>query len=193
MRKNVCVYCASGNYIPQVYKDAAIRLGEICAQQGINIINGAGEMGLMGAMSDACLANGGTVTGVIPQFMVDLGWQHKGLTQLHITDGMASRKQKLRDLSDGIITMAGGCGTMEELWETVTARQLHLYDHPIIVLNTNGFYDSIKEWFEKCVDEQFVRKENANIMAFANTPEEAIELFLSLPERKESDIRDERH
>lgn len=192
-RKNVCIFCSSGNYIPQVYKDDARRLGELCAEKGINIINGAGAQGLMGITADACLAGSGTVSGVIPKFMLDLGWAHSGLTELHVTDDMASRKQKLRDLSDGIITLAGGCGTMDELWETVTARQLHQYDHPIIVLNTAGFYNPIKEWFQTCINEQFVRQANADLIAFADTPEEAIRLFEELPERKDCDIREERH
>jgi hypothetical protein len=193
MRKNVCVFCSSGNHIPQVYKDAARRIGELCAEKGINLINGAGTSGLMGESSDACLAKGGTVTGVIPQFMYDVGWAHTGLTELYVTEDMASRKQKLRDLSDGIITLAGGCGTMEELWESVTSRQLQLYDHPIIVLNTAGFYDPIKNWFETCVKEQFVREANADILVFADTPEEAVRLFEELPDRKHGDLREERH
>ena len=192
-RKNVCIFCSSGKYIPQIYNNDAHRIGELCAQKGINLINGAGSCGLMGISSDACLANNGTVTGVIPQFMYDLNWAHKGLTQLYITEDMASRKQKMRDLSDGIITLAGGCGTMEELWETVTARHLHFYDHPIIILNTAGFYNPIKEWFNVCVKEQFVREANSDIISFADTPEEAIRLFEELPERVGCDLQDERH
>jgi uncharacterized protein (TIGR00730 family) len=125
--------------------------------------------------------------------MYDVGWAHTGLTELYVTEDMASRKQKLRDLSDGIITLAGGCGTMEELWESVTSRQLQLYDHPIIVLNTAGFYDPIKNWFETCVKEQFVREANADILVFADTPEEAVRLFEELPDRKHGDLREERH
>ncbi len=193
MRKNVCIFCSSGNFIPQVYRDAARRIGELCAEKGYNLINGAGTSGLMGVSSNACLEKGGTVIGVIPQFMYEVGWAHTGLSKLHITKDMASRKQILRDLSDGIITLAGGCGTMEELWESITSRQLHLYDHPIIVLNTAGFYNPIKEWFENCVEQQFVRQANANIVAFAETPEEAILLFENLPDRQDCDLREERH
>lgn len=181
-RKKVCVYCASSDSIPTIYKEAAVRLASLCAENGIRIINGAGKTGLMGALSDTCLAQGGEVTGVIPQFMVDLGWCHSGLTETVITEDMAERKQTLRNMADGTIALAGGCGTMEELWETVTSIQLHLYSHPTIILNTNGFYDPLKTWWGKCVQENFVHQDSSQIISFADTPEEALRLFLELPE-----------
>lgn len=186
-RNNVCIYCASSDSIPPIYKDAAIRVGELCAEKGIRIINGAGKMGLMGALSNTCLEHGGKVTGVIPQFMVDYGWQHDGLTELIITKDMAERKQTMRDITDGAIALAGGCGTMEELWETITSAQLHLYTHPSIILNTNGFYEPLKLWWERCIQENFVKEESSKLLLFADTPEEAIRLFLETPDNNISE------
>lgn len=106
--KNVCVYSASSTKIDQSYFDAADRLGEVLAERGINLINGAGCLGLMRAVSDAALRAGGTVTGVIPHFMVEQGWHHKGLTRLIETETMHERKQLMADMSDGIIALPGG-------------------------------------------------------------------------------------
>lgn len=181
-RTNLCIFCASGDLIPDMYKAEARRLGKLCAEWHIDIINGAGSIGLMGAVSDSCLSGGGRVTGVIPQFMVNRDWHHKGLTQLLITKDMASRKDTMRRMSDGIIALAGGCGTMEELMETITAKQLGLYTHPIVALNTAGFYDPVRQWLERSVREGFMRQEHASLISFADTVEEALDLYEQLPE-----------
>ena len=181
-RTNLCIFCASGDLIPDMYKAEARRLGKLCAERHIDIINGAGSIGLMGAVSDSCLSGGGRVTGVIPQFMVNRDWHHKGLTQLLITKDMASRKDTMRRRSDGIIALPGGCGTMEELMETITAKQLGLYTHPIVALNTAGFYDPVRQWLERSVREGFMRQEHASLISFADTVEEALDLYEQLPE-----------
>jgi len=185
-RDSVCIFCAASEYIPKIYKETAIRLGELCAQHGVHIINGAGFVGLMGDLSNSCLKAQGKVTGVIPQFMVQKGWQHKGLTNLIITSEMTTRKQKMRDLSCGIIALAGGSGTMDELFEAITAKQLDLYTHPIIVINTDGFYNPIKDWLNRSIKEHFMGKNQINIISFAETPEEALNMFFELPDSKNS-------
>ena len=118
--KNVCVYSASSTKIAKEYFDAAEKLGRLLAEKRINLINGAGCIGLMAATSDAALAAGGTVTGVIPHFMVEQGWHHTGLTKLIETETMHERKRMMADLSDGVIALPGGCGTLEELLEIIT-------------------------------------------------------------------------
>ena len=133
--KNVCVYSASSTKIAPVYFAVAEELGRLLASKGINLINGAGSIGLMGATSNATLEAGGTVTGVIPRFMVEQGWHHTGLTKLIETETMHERKRLMADLSDGVIALPGGCGTLEELLEIITWKQLGLYLNPIIVLN----------------------------------------------------------
>lgn len=179
--KDVCVYCASSTKIPSVYFDAAERLGQLLAEQGINLINGAGRQGLMGRISDATLACGGTVTGVIPHFMVEQGWHHHGLTRLIETETMHERKQLMAELSDGVIALPGGCGTMEELLEIITWKQLGLYLNPIIILNTDGFYDPLLTLLKQAIGQNFMRHEHENIWQVASTPEEAVDLLYVTP------------
>lgn len=183
MRKSVCIFCASSDNVPDKYKEAATSIGSLCANEGLHLINGAGSIGLMGACSDACLEQGGYVIGVIPHFMVERGWGHNGLSELVVTDNMATRRQRMRDLSDGTIALPGGCGTLEELFETVTQRQMGFYPHPIILLNTDGFYDGLTAWWKRAFDERFMRKDHSDLWHVAQTPEEAIRLFKTLPER----------
>ncbi|MDO4180038.1 MAG: TIGR00730 family Rossman fold protein [Bacteroidales bacterium] len=178
---NVCVYSASSTQIAAEYVEAARELGRLLAGQRINIINGAGCIGLMAAVSDAALAAGGTVTGVIPRFMVEEGWHHTGLTRLVETETMHERKRTMADLSDGVIALPGGCGTLEELLEIITWKQLGLYLNPIVILNVNGFYDPLLAMLQKAVDEHFMRPEHTAIWGVASTPAEALHLLRTLP------------
>ena len=176
--KNVCVYSASSTQIDPIYFQAADTLGRLLAQKGINLINGAGCLGLMSRISDAALATGGTVTGIIPRFMVEQNWHHKGLTHLIETETMHERKRMMADLSDGIIALPGGCGTMEELLEIITWKQLGLYLKPIVILNTNGFYNPL---LERAIDQHFMRRQHGSIWQVAQTPDEAIQLLYTTP------------
>ncbi|MBQ8239574.1 MAG: TIGR00730 family Rossman fold protein [Bacteroidaceae bacterium] len=179
--KNVCVYSASSTKIAPVYFAVAEELGRLLASQGINLINGAGSIGLMGATSNATLEAGGTVTGVIPRFMVEQNWHHTGLTQLIETETMHERKQLMAELSDGVIALPGGCGTMEELLEIITWKQLGLYLKPIVILNIQGFYDPLLEMLERAIDGNFMRSEHRAIWQVATSAQEAIDLLHTTP------------
>lgn len=179
--KNICVYSASSTKIDPIYFEAAEQLGKILARKHINLINGAGCLGLMCRISDATLAAGGTVTGIIPHFMVEQGWHHKGLTRLIKTKDMHERKQLMADMSDGVIALPGGCGTLEELLEIITWKQLGLYLNPIVILNINHFYDSLLEMLQQAIDQHFMRQEHKNIWHVAETPEEAVDLLYTIP------------
>ena len=179
--KNVCVYSASSTKIAPVYFAVAEELGHLLASKSINLINGAGSIGLMAATSNAALASGGTVTGVIPQFMVEQGWHHTGLTQLIATETMHERKRLMADMSDGVIALPGGCGTLEELLEIITWKQLGLYLKPIVVLNVDGYFNPLLEMLQKAIDENFMRPEHGNIWVVAHTPEEAVQLLYDTP------------
>lgn len=175
------MYSASSTQIDPVYFQAADTLGRLLAQKGINLINGAGCLGLMSRISDAVLTAGGTVTGIIPHFMVEQNWHHKGLTRLIETETMHERKQMMADLSDGIIALPGGCGTMEELLEIITWKQLGLYLKPIVILNINGFYDPLLDMLEKAIRQNFMRRQHGTIWQVARTPEEAVSLLYTIP------------
>ena len=179
--QSVCVYCASSTQIDEKYFHAAEELGTLIAQRGLRLITGAGKLGLMNTVQDAALAAGGEAVGVIPTFMVREGWHHEGLTQLIETASMHERKQTMANLSDGVIALPGGCGTMEELLEIITWKQLGLYLNPIIILNVDGFYDHLLAQLSKAVEDNFMRSIHADIWRVATTPEEAIELLLSTP------------
>ena len=179
--KNVCVYSASSTKIAPVYFAVAEELGQLLALHGINLINGAGSIGLMAATSNACLEAGGTVTGVIPHFMVEEDWQHKGLTQLIETETMHERKQIRAEMSDGVIALPGGCGTMEELLEIITWKQLGIYLNPIVILNIDGFYNPLLEMLQRAIDGNFMRPEHQNIWQVATSAQQAIELLYTSP------------
>lgn len=179
--QSVCVYCASSTQIDEKYFHAAEELGTLIAQHGLRLITGAGKLGLMNTVQDAALAAGGEAVGVIPTFMVREGWHHEGLTQLIETASMHERKQTMANLSDGVIALPGGCGTMEELLEIITWKQLGLYLNPIVILNIDGFYDHLLAQLSKAVEDNFMRSIHADIWRVATTPEEAIELLLSTP------------
>lgn len=185
---NICIYCASSSKVAQEYNDIAYELGALLAREGITAITGAGSIGLMRQVEDGALENGGKAIGVIPRFMVEQGWHHTGLTELHITESMHSRKELMAELSDAVIALPGGCGTMEELCEIITWKQLGLYLNPIVILNINGYYDPLIAQLAKAVEEHFMGELHSRIWSVATTPAEAIEIIRSTP-RWNSEVR----
>lgn len=178
---SVCVYSASSTKIDSVYFDAARELGTLLGQRHIRLVNGAGNMGLMSAVADAALAAGGEVSGVIPRFMVEQGWHHTGLTELVEVESMHERKKLMADLSDAVIALPGGCGTLEELLEIITWKQLGLYLNPIIILNVKGYFDPLLDMLRRAVDENFMRVQHGAIWQVAETVSEAVELIHTAP------------
>ena len=169
------VYSASSAAIDQIYVDAAVRLGELLAKKNITCINGGGNLGLMGAVINSVLQHGGEVKGVIPKFMVDSGWCHPKLTEQIVTQTMHERKQKMAELSNAAIALPGGVGTLEELLEIITWKQLGLYKHPIIILNTNNYYSALLEMFDNMIEQNFMHERYREMWRVVATPEEAIE------------------
>lgn len=179
--QNICVYAASSTKLSNIYTTAAKDLGKLMAKQNIRLINGAGGIGLMKETADAVLSNGGQVTGVIPRFMIEQEWHHPNLTELISVENMHERKNKMAELSDAVIALPGGCGTLEELLEIITWKQLGLYLNPIVILNVNHFFDPLINMLDKAIEEQFMAEKHRNIWAIANTPAEALELVKKIP------------
>jgi len=177
MKKAICVYCASNEDISEDYHKAAFELGRLVALKGITLINGSGSEGLMRSSSDGALSEGGEVIGIIPQFMVDRDWCHKGLTKVVITKDMHERKQAMAAHADAAIALPGGVGTIEELMEVITWKSLGLYDKPIVILNVNGYYDPLLEMLDKAKKENFMKDGAKMPWVVAGTPEEAIEII----------------
>ncbi|MEA4997197.1 MAG: TIGR00730 family Rossman fold protein [Petrimonas sp.] len=173
--KRVVVYCASSAHIEEVYFDAARQLGKILAQNNITCITGGGKQGLMGAVNDSVLENGGIVKGIIPQFMVDSGWCHPQLSERVVTESMHERKFLMAKHADAAFALPGGFGTLEELAEILTWKQLGLYKNPIVILNVNGYYDPLLAMFDKMISEKFLHHNYCNMWQVVDSPDKAIE------------------
>lgn len=178
MDKGITVYCASSQRVAPLYTAEAARLGRAIASAGIPLITGAGRMGLMGAVNDAAIEAGGTTIGVIPRFMVERGWHHKGVTRLEITADMHSRKELMAKLSRGAIAMPGGFGTFEELLEIITWRQLGLYDGNVVIFNINGYYDPLLAMIGAAVSQNFIPADHSRLFEVATEADQAVAMAL---------------
>jgi uncharacterized protein (TIGR00730 family) len=180
--RSVCVYCASSQQAPQVYGDAAARLGRHLAAEGLALVYGGSTLGSMGCLAHAALDSGGRVTGVIPRFMDDLEWGHRSLTELHVVEDMHQRKRMMLELSDAVVALPGGCGTFEELFEAITWKRLGLYLGPIVLVNVNRFFDPCLELLARCVDERFMDERHRAMWSAVEEPEEVAAALRAAPE-----------
>lgn len=179
----VAVYCASSNQLPQAYYDAAYTLGQLFAREGIRLVYGDGGIGLMGEIARGALSEGGEVIGVIPQFMVDEGWNNPDSTQTIIVRTMHERKATIEKMVDGMVALPGGIGTFEELTECLTWKQLGLHTKPVVILNTDGYFDTLLACFDKMVEEHFMRDiHRTNMFTTVNVPEEVLPALRNAPE-----------
>lgn len=176
--KRICVFCGSNAGQNPVYRSEAEKLGRLLAARGIELVYGAGNIGLMGAIADACLEAGGTVIGVIPEALMGKevagrAVDHRALTRLEVVDSMHTRKARMAALADGFIALPGGFGTFEEFCEILTWGQLGFHVKPMGLLNVNGFYDPLLAMFERAVSDGFLRAQN-RAMALADTDIEGL-------------------
>ncbi len=174
----ICVYCASSADIDKSYVEGAYELGRLIAKSGHPLVCGAGRTGLMAAVTEGALREGGETIGVIPRFMVENGWQHPGLSRLEITQDMHQRKKRMAELSLGVIALPGGCGTLEELLEIITWKQLGLYDGNVVILNCSGYYDQLLGMLGHAMEEGFIKKDHVKIWQVASTPQSALDMAL---------------
>jgi uncharacterized protein (TIGR00730 family) len=170
----ICVFAASSSRIDKKYAVAAAELGSLFARSKMNVIYGGGGIGLMGTLADAVLENGGTITGVIPSFMEKEGWGHPHVKDMIVTTDMGERKKNMFARADAVVALPGGVGTLEELTEAITLKQLGLFRGPIIILNTLDFYRSFIDFLGNMVKGNFLRFEHKGIWEIANTPEEVL-------------------
>lgn len=167
--KSICVYCGSSEGSDKDIISQAQVLGKTLAKRDITVVYGAAKIGIMGTVAQAALDQGGNVIGVIPKFLMIKEVVHTGLTELIVNDTMHERKMKLQALSDGFITLPGGFGTMEELFEVLTWSQLALHQKPVGLLNVNGFYDDLLSALKNMVDKGFLKQENLEILLVDTT------------------------
>jgi uncharacterized protein (TIGR00730 family) len=179
--KQVTVYCASSSKIDKKYLTAARQMGSIMADEKIIVVYGGGGAGLMGAVADGALAKKGKVIGVIPQFMMDLEWGHKNITEMITVENMRQRKQKLIENSDAVITLPGGSGTLEELLEVISLKRLGLYLNPIVIVNTDGYYDALKVQLDRCIEEKFMDPRHKDLWTFVGQPQQVLAAIHDAP------------
>ena len=179
---SVAVYCSSSNKVRTSYMDAAEQLGRILAEAGIRLVYGDGGIGLMAAVAKGALDAGGEVLGVIPQFMVDQGWNNPRSSQTIITQTMHERKSTICEVSDAMVALPGGIGTFEELLECLTWKQLGLHSCPVVILNTDGYFDRLIDCLDYMVEEQMMRPIHKDMYVVVSTPEEVLPAILGGPE-----------
>ena len=157
--RRICVFCGSRPGVNPAYRAAAESLGKTFAERGIELVYGGGNVGLMGIIADACLAAGGKVVGVIPRALLEWEVGHEGLTRLEVVDSMHSRKARMAELADGFIALPGGFGTLDEMFEMLTWRQLGLGKKPCAFLDSNGFWEPLMAMLDTMVRERFLHAE----------------------------------
>lgn len=177
--RRICVYCGSSEGRNAAYAVASERLGRLLAGQGIGLVYGGANVGLMRILADAAMAAGGDVIGVMPKALVEKEKAHKGLRHLHVVASMHERKALMAELSDGFIALPGGAGTMDELFEVWTWGQLGFHRKPCGLLNVAAYYDPLAAFLDHAVTEGFVKDLHRDMLIFAKTPEEVLERFRS--------------
>lgn len=179
--KRATVYCASSLQSGEAFLTAAEQTAKTLVKENIEIIYGGGSSGLMGKLADTAIAQGGKVTGIMPEFMKSVEWNHSGVSSMIYTSDMSERKKKLIENTDAVITLAGGCGTLEELLEVITLKRLGIFLKPIIIVNTNSYYDPLLEMFENMIDNKFLAERHRQIWSVVKTPAEIIDAIRNAP------------
>ncbi len=175
MIKNICVFASSCNYLEKIYYSESAVFGKLLAQNGYNMVYGGSSLGLMWACAEQVKNNGGKIFGVMPERLHNMGVYTDECVELTITKGMRERKAKMDELSQAVVALAGGFGTLEELAEMIVQKQLGYNNKPIVLLNTNGFYNKLNDFFEDIILQNFARSTAREMYYIANSPEEAIQ------------------
>lgn len=175
MIKNICVFASSCNFLDEIYYREASILGNLLGQNYFNMVYGGSSLGLMWACAEQVKNNGGKIIGVMPEKLHNLGVHTDECVELIITKGMRERKAKMDEISDAVIALPGGFGTLEELSEMIVQKQLGYNNKPIVLLNISGFYDKLNEFFEQIIEEKFARQNSRELYYIANTPYDAVE------------------
>ncbi|MDR2125818.1 MAG: TIGR00730 family Rossman fold protein [Prevotellaceae bacterium] len=179
MIKRICIFCSSSDKINNIHFEAAEKVAFELIKAGYVIVCGGGSHGLMGKIIETAVKNGGYVTGVIPEFMRTVEWDSKELSELVVVEDMRERKKRMIENVDAVIALAGGCGTLDELMEVITLKRLGQFTKPVIILNTNGFYNHLKKLFAKMIDENFLNRQAVDMWKFVDNPEQILDAIES--------------
>jgi hypothetical protein len=181
---NVCVYCGSSSNVDDGFKKAAAKMGQLIAAQGWGVVYGGGRVGLMGLVADAALEKGGSVIGIIPEHIQAREVQHTDLTELHVVDTMHVRKAMMVEKSQAFVILAGGLGTLDEMFELMTWKQLGLHDKPIVIVNINNYWTDLLEMINHIASEGFMRETDLDLFDVVESVEEVPELLKNAPREK---------
>ncbi len=182
--KSLCVYCGSSSHVRKSHIDAARELGVILAESGVRLVFGGGRVGLMGVVANAVLENGGEVFGVIPKFLKKREVGHSACSELFVTDNMHDRKLKMATLSDAFAILPGGLGTLDEMFEILTWKQLELHDKPIVLVNVDGYWNPLTNLIDTQIAENYVRTEHRNLYQVAPNVADVLPTIRSMPPPK---------
>jgi uncharacterized protein (TIGR00730 family) len=184
-RRRVCVFCGSSLGIKPAYRTEAVTLGRLLGEAGLGLVYGGAQVGLMGALADAALANGSEVIGVIPRTLAGIEVAHQRLSQLVLVETMHERKALMAQEADGFVALAGGFGTLDEFFEILTWAQLNIHAKPCVLVNTGGYYDHLLSFLQVAIDQGFLKRENFALIHVVADAAEALKcmqkLWRSLP------------
>jgi len=180
--RSVCVYCGSSSRVDDTYKEAAHDLGTLLGGAGLQVVYGGGRVGLMGIVADAALAQGAHVVGIIPEHIQVLEVEHTGLGELHVVDSMHTRKRMMMERSDAFVVLPGGLGTLDEMFEILTWKQLRLHDKPVVIVDVGGYWRPLVKMVRHIVSEGFARPEHLGLFHVVERPDEVLDAFARAPE-----------
>lgn len=175
--RSLCVFCGSSTGLLPVYEQAAVEMGALLAAEGIRLVYGGGNVGLMGALARGCMEAGGEVIGIIPQALFDREHGHRGISRLEVVTSMHERKARMAELADGFVALPGGIGTFEELLEIMTWAQLGIHGKPIALVNVDGYFNPLLALLDNALDQGFMAQKNRNLLMVAGHPEALITMM----------------
>ena len=182
--KSICVFCGASDGKDPRHMENAVAFGKMMAERGITLVYGGGRIGLMGAVADGVMKNGGHVIGIIPEHLDDIEVGHTGLSELIVCKSMHARKVEMFKRSDAFVTLAGGLGSLDEAFEAMTLRQLGIHDTPMVFFNALGYWDKCLAMIDGIIAEGFARESHKNLFTVANTLEEIFEQLAAEPAPK---------
>jgi len=184
----VCVFCSSSEKIDPAYFEATERVAGLLVDAGIQVVFGGGNCGLMRQLADTVIEKGGRIKGVMPKFMKEIELAHPDVTDWVFTETMHERQARYLEGIDGVVTLPGGSGTLEELLQVIVLKRLGHFTDPIVILNTKGYFDPLREMLERCVAENFMHRKHLDMWAFVDEPEDVMPALRQAPEWNEDAI-----
>jgi uncharacterized protein (TIGR00730 family) len=180
--KSLCVYCGSSQPKNSQHHDGAARLGKLLAENQVDLVYGGARVGLMGLVADAALAHDGKVIGIIPEHLQKYEVGHSGVTKLHIVENMHVRKMMMFDYSDAFAVLPGGYGTLDEMFEMLTWRQLRMHDKPLVLVDIDNYWAPLRGLIDHIINEGYARPETLNLMAVVQSADDVLPAILAMPE-----------